>query len=101
MQSAIPLFRGAAETLTQADQDLAKTALDEAKLLTPPKKGDAFKKALKNAEKEYNDGMADVEAGRLTQAITDFKQSWIHSRQAAHLAGGDDKWSGGTDISTG
>jgi len=38
-----------------------------------------------------------VEAENPTKAIIDFKQSWIHSRQAAHLQKGDFNWTGGCD----
>jgi PKD repeat protein len=85
MQSLIPVFEEAAAMLAEADEGLAKTALDEANALTPPKNGSSFATALKNAEKEYNDGLSDEAAGNPTKAIEDFKQSWIHSRQAAHI----------------
>jgi PKD repeat protein len=85
MQKLIPIFKEAAAMLAEADEGLAKTALDEANALTPPKNGSSFATALKNAEKEYNDGLSDEAAGNPTKAIEDFKQSWIHSRQAAHI----------------
>ncbi|HIH89607.1 TPA: PKD domain-containing protein [Candidatus Bathyarchaeota archaeon] len=92
MQSLIPVFEEAATMLAKADDGLAKTALDEAKALTPPTHGNAFQALLKKAEKEYNAGLADLEAGEQTKAILHFKQSWVASRQAAHIAGGDIHW---------
>jgi hypothetical protein len=38
-----------------------------------------------------------VEAENPTKATIDFEQSWIHSRQAAHIPEGDFNWTGGCD----
>jgi PKD repeat protein len=92
MQSLIPVFEEAATMLAKADDGLAKTALDEAMALNPPTHGNAFQALLKKAEKEYNAGLADLEAGEQTKAILHFKQSWVASRQAAHIAGGNTHW---------
>jgi len=38
-----------------------------------------------------------VEAENPTKATIDFEQSWIHSRQAAHIPEGDFNWTSGCD----
>jgi PKD repeat protein len=97
LKKAIPIFEQAAALLAQADEVLARVALEEAKALTPSRNGHDFSKHLANAEKELLSGQSEVAEGDYTKAILEYKHSWILSKQATHTHKGDNEWIRGID----
>lgn len=70
--------------LVQADEGLAKTALDDAKGTTvaDPKKQDKINKEIAKAEEELVKAEDELNKGKPDKAIDHYKKAWEHAQKA-------------------
>jgi hypothetical protein len=74
--------------LVQADEGLAKTAIDDAKAttVTDPKKQDKVDKEIANAEEELVKAEDELNKGKPDKAIDHYKKAWEHAQKAIEHA---------------
>jgi len=72
------------EKLVQADEGLAKTAIDDAKAtpVTDPKKQDKVDKEIAKAEDELAKAEDKLNEGKPDKAIDHYKKAWEHAQHA-------------------
>jgi PKD repeat protein len=88
-QQAIDLFKTVISKLVKADQLLVRTAIDEAKRMTPPTNNcrlNAYKMAVSNAEKAYGRALCYLSSNKPELALVNFMQAWEHAQLAMELA---------------
>ncbi len=88
-QQAIDVFEDVIAKLVKADQLLVKTALNEAKAVTPPKNHgrlNAYRMAIWNAEKDYGKALNYLANGKPGLAVISFMQAWESAQLAMALA---------------